>query len=159
MRAAHRLAVYGDHLPLGQLGHLLGPAHETALELLRVQTGEHLTESVVGRDAARQFQESPEPLLLASAEHLDVHPGIGPTDGGANGDGDDVQQLVPLAALYPGVLQTSKAFHNLWTFPSHHDYLPAPAQIVPFYTFLRFQLRCDCPWRQGGPRPRAMDPR
>ena len=49
--AAHRLTVNGHHFTLGQSGHLLGPPHKTALELLRVQTREHVAESVVGWDA------------------------------------------------------------------------------------------------------------
>ena len=106
--ASHRLTVNGHRFPLDQLGHLAGPVHKAALELLGVQTGEHLAEGVVGRDAPRQFQEGPEPLLPAPSEHLDMHPGINAADGGANGYGYDVQQFVPLASFEPGSSKEAK---------------------------------------------------
>ena len=37
-------------------------------------------------------------VVLAPAEHFDMHP-IGAADYGADGDGYDVQQLVPLGAI------------------------------------------------------------
>ena len=119
---AHRPAVDGRHFPWQQLGHRSGPLHETPLELLRVQPGEDLAESVVGRDAVGQFQEGPEPLFLALAGQFHVDPGVSAADDRTNCDGNDVQQLMPLAAVHPGVIQPFEIVHNepaLWLL--HHS--------------------------------------
>ena len=116
----HRLAVYGHHLAGHEGRHRLGPLHETALELLRVQPGENVAEGVVGGNAVGQVQKGAEPLLLALAEHLHVDPGIRAADYGADGDCHDVQQLVSLSPLYPRALQVLKTFHDRCTLPLHH---------------------------------------
>ena len=51
VRAPHRLAVDGPHLSGEQLGQPLAPLQEAFLELVRVQTGEHIAKGVVGRDS------------------------------------------------------------------------------------------------------------
>ena len=123
VRAAHRLAVDGHHLSGQQVRHRLAPFHKAFLEAVRVQSREHVAESVVGRDAVSEFQESAEPLLLALAEHLHVNPRIRTADNGADGYCDDVQQLVPLAPLYPRILQISEILHNRRTPPPLHNSL------------------------------------
>ena len=65
-----------------------------------------------------QFQEGLEPFQLALAEQFDVDPGVGAADG----NGHDVQQLAPLAAVDPGVLQRPEIIHNGRALPlSHHS--------------------------------------
>ena len=116
--AAHRLAVDGHHLSGQQVCHPLAPLHEALLEALlepvRIQAGEHVAEGVTGRDAFGQIQKGKgaEPFLLALAEKLHLDPGVRAADDGANGDGDVVQQVVPLAPLNPRVLQFSKTLHD-----------------------------------------------
>jgi hypothetical protein len=48
----------------------------------------------VGRDAIRQFQKRFEPDLLGFAILLDFGPVLGATNKGADGNGDDVDELV-----------------------------------------------------------------
>ena len=118
----YRLAVAGHHFPGDQVGHRLGPGHEALLELLRVQPGADVAEGVVGRDAVGQFQEGLEPFQIALAEQFDVDPGVGAADDGADGNCNDVQQLVPLAPVDPGVLQRLEIIHNGRALPlSHHS--------------------------------------
>jgi hypothetical protein len=77
MGAPHRLAVDGHHFALGDLGHGLDPLNKTALELLRVQASEDVSESIMGGDAVGQLQEGLEPLLFIRhrrTEKLDIHP-------------------------------------------------------------------------------------
>ena len=50
-----------------------------------------------------------------------MDPGVGAADGGADSYDDDVQQLVPLAAVYPGVLQGFKTVHDGWALPPLHN--------------------------------------
>ena len=48
----------------------------------------------MGWDATRQFQEGLKPGQLALAEEFDMDPGIGAADRGANGDDNDVHQMM-----------------------------------------------------------------
>ena len=57
----HRLAVDGHHLSGQQASHRLAPVHKAFLEAVRVQPGEHIAKSVVGRDAVGEIQEGAEP--------------------------------------------------------------------------------------------------
>ncbi len=53
-------------------------------------------------DAARQIEKGFEPAQLALAEHLHFHPAIGPADNRADGDDENVVQLmndVPTARI------------------------------------------------------------
>ena len=138
--AAHRLAVDGHHLSGQQVCHPLAPLQEALLEALlepvRIQAGEHVAEGVTGRDALGQIQigqiqKGAEPFLLALAAKLHVDPGVRAADDGANGDGDVVQQLVPLAPVNPRVLQFPKTLHDGRSLPfphhsPHHSQIPWP---------------------------------
>ncbi len=110
MGAPYRLAVDGHHFALGDLGYGLDPLHETALKLLWVQAGKDVAEGIMGRDTVGQFQKGAEPILFAVAEEFDIHPRIGAANSATNGDGDDIQELVPLGAVNPGVLQPREVF-------------------------------------------------
>src|SRR5262245_5614743 len=74
------------------------PAGEAVLEGHRAQRGEDPVEGVVAGDAVGQLQEAGQPVLLGVAESLDVIPALRPADDGAQGDDDDVGQLVPPGA-------------------------------------------------------------
>ena len=75
-----------------------------------------------------QVQKGAEPLLLALAEHLHVNPRVGTADDRADGYGDDVQQLVPLAPVNPGILQSPKTLHDRHTPPLLHGSPHPPSQ-------------------------------
>ena len=101
-----------------------------------IQAGEHVAEGVTGRDALGQIQKGAEPFLLALAEKLHLDPGVRAADDGANGDGDVVQQLVPLAPLNPRVLQFSKTLHDGRSppFPHHSPIIPwSPIQRQAYH--------------------------
>ena len=103
--AAQRLAVDGDDLALGGLVQRLDPAEEAPLELLGVEPLEEAAEGVMRGDAVGQVQEGAQPGELGVAEVLDVIPGVGPGDDGADGDGDDIEQFVEPGAVDAGVGQ------------------------------------------------------
>ena len=92
-----------------------------------------------------QLQEGLEPLLFAVAEELDIHPVIGAADGATNGDGDDIQEFVPLGAVDPGVVQRREVI-RLWVhlLPQPSLPLPHPNKIATilnnFETFIKTRL-------------------
>ena len=60
-----------------------------------------------------QFQESLKPGQLALAEEFYVDPGIGAADGGADGNGNDVHQLMAcVGTFHPWVVQVSEMIEN-----------------------------------------------
>jgi hypothetical protein len=67
---------------------------EAFLERVGVQAGEDAAERVVAGHAAGQVQERGEPRALGAAELLDLDPPVGAADHGADGDDQDVVQLV-----------------------------------------------------------------
>ena len=98
--------------PGQQIGHRLAPLHEALLEPVRVQAGEHIAEGVVRRDSVGQSKKVRNHSFLALAEHLHVNPRVRATDDGADGYGDDVQQLVLLAPVDPRVFQSPEILHD-----------------------------------------------
>jgi hypothetical protein len=62
----------------------------------------------VRRDAIGQFKESRKPLELLIAISLDVGPAFGTGDHGAQGEGNDVQQVVQLGVVGAGVVKIGK---------------------------------------------------
>ena len=89
--AAYRFAINGHHLSGQQLRHSLAPFHEAFLEAVRVQTGEYVTEGIMGRDTVGQLREGAKPFLLAHSEHGHMNPGVGPTNHRTYGCSDDVR--------------------------------------------------------------------
>ena len=74
-----RLAVYGHHLAGHEGRHRLGPLHETALELLRVQPGENVAEEPAPASAganipgkARALLTAPDSARVMRAKRADV---------------------------------------------------------------------------------------
>jgi len=125
MGAPYRLAIDGDHLALGDICHGLDPLYETALELLWVQSGEDVSEGIMRGDAAWQLQEGLEPRLFTVTEELNIDPVISAADGATNGDGDYIQEFVPLGAVDPGVVQRREVFDYRRTCCLNHHY-PSP---------------------------------
>ena len=83
----------------------LDPAEEAPLELVGVEPLEEAAEGVMRGDAVGQAQEGLQPGDLGVAEVLDVIPGLGPGDDGADGDGDDVEEFMEPGAVDAGVGQ------------------------------------------------------
>ena len=75
------------------------PAHEGLQEALRVERGEEALESVVAGDAVGQFKEGAQPRLLGVAEEFHVLEALGSAEQGADGDEQDVLELVEAGAL------------------------------------------------------------
>jgi len=86
-------------------------------------------------------------LSQSCLELLDVLPGVGPGDDGADGDGHDVNQLVELRAIDPGVGQASEVVSEGQILVGHRRLLLG---VRP----LRSEIRL--PWRgrpvRGSPR-------
>ena len=79
-----------------------------------------------------------------SCRRLHVNPGIRAADEGADGDGHDVRQPVPLAALYPGGFHFSKMLHDRCTLLCHH-HSPSHHHISgPSPPCTALSLRRDC---------------
>lgn len=94
MRTAHRLAIAGDHRALGHRDGGLHPGEGAGLEPVGVEGGEDPSEGVMGRNAVGQGEKGVEPLPLGLAELLHRHPLVGATDDRAQGDGEDVEELM-----------------------------------------------------------------
>ena len=133
--APEGLAVDGDDLALGRFVQRLDPTKEAPLELGGVKPLEEAAVGVVTGDAVGQVQEGLEPVVLGLAEVLDVVPGVGPGDDGADGDGDDVEQFVEAGAVDAGVGQVGEVVgegqflvslhgHPPWCLGSEEEGLP-----------------------------------
>ena len=70
------------------------PGHQAALERLGLERPEDGVEAVVRGDAAGEVEELAEPVLLLASPVGDGHEVVGPGDGGAQGDGDDVDERI-----------------------------------------------------------------
>jgi hypothetical protein len=92
--AADGLAVDGHQPPARRPRDGRDPGGEPPLERVGVQAGEDAAERVVGGDAVGQVQEGAEPRQLAAAELLDLRPPVGAADHAADGEHEDVVQLV-----------------------------------------------------------------
>ena len=107
-RVPQRLAVDGD---VGQAhggADRPDPTLEARPERGRIQAAEDPLEGVVRRHPVGQVQEAPEPRLAVPHEDLDILPAVAIADDGADRHDDEVQQLVPSAALEPRILEGAK---------------------------------------------------
>ena len=68
--AAERLAVDGDHLPIGDFVQGRDPTQQTLLELRRLDGGEDRIETIMRRDAGLQVQKPCQPLALLVVPNL-----------------------------------------------------------------------------------------
>src|SRR5262249_15142291 len=101
---------------VAQGGH---PTAETGSEPGGAQGGEDAAEGIVRGDAIGQGQEALEEVALGMAEGLDVRPGLGPTDDGAEGKDEDVGQGVELGAVDARVGQVGEVVQQSQFGPSH----------------------------------------
>src|SRR4051812_24975093 len=104
-RAPGRLAVDGDVADLQAVTQGGEPGEQTALQSQRVEAVEDALEGVVAGHAVVWIEETGQPVAAALGEGLDLLPGVGAGDDGAQGDDDDVEQAMTLAVLASGVTQ------------------------------------------------------
>ena len=109
--APEGLAVDGDELAEADVVKRCQPGQETALELFGVDASEQVVEQVVRGDAVGQIKELGEPVLVQGSPPPHGHEVIGPSDGAAQGDGDDVDEGVG-DFLAAGVGQTGEVISD-----------------------------------------------
>jgi hypothetical protein len=81
-----------------RLGEGLDPLLEAGQEGVGVDAVEDPFQRIVRRDAVGRGEEGLKPVLAAPGEGSNRLPSVGPADGRAEGDDDDVDQEVALAA-------------------------------------------------------------
>ena len=82
----------------------------------------------MGGDAVGQFQEGLKPFQLALAKEFHMDPGIGSADGGADGDGYNIHQLVASGPFHPGVVQISEMIQYRYMMRFCHG--PSPSLVL-----------------------------
>jgi len=107
---SQRLAINGHGLRIGELKDGMNPTGKALLELLRAQQGKHPAESIMRWYAMGQCQELLEPIFLGLGIVDDFSPVVRTTNHSANGNDNDVNELVACFQLNPGVLQCCKIF-------------------------------------------------
>ena len=100
--AAQRLAINGYHALHAPAGSAQ-PRKAGALQGLGVQAPEHPRKGVVRGDARGQAQEARKPVAVGLAELGHLHPVVCAADGGAQGDGEQIDEVVSARALHAGV--------------------------------------------------------
>jgi len=103
-----RFAVDGNVLEAQSSTNLVQPAQQGGLQGLGLEPIEDPLKGVVRGNAVGQFQEALQPIPAFASEGFAVGPGIGAGEDSADGDGEDVAQQVPFAAVDTGVLETAK---------------------------------------------------
>jgi hypothetical protein len=94
MRTAEDLAINGNDFSREDRANRLRPSQERLGERLRIQPGKHPPKGVMGRDPVRQLEKRPKPGQPARAKRGHAHPIVGPTQDGADGDHQNVEQLM-----------------------------------------------------------------
>jgi hypothetical protein len=75
----------------------------------RIEQPEQARESIVAGNPARQPQKPAQKRLLGLAEQGHVDAGLGPAQGRAQRDQQDLQQIMPLRIARPRIVETRKA--------------------------------------------------
>src|ERR1700728_1703896 len=90
---------------LGGSGQRGDPGDEAALELLRVQDSQDVTEVVVRRRALRERPEATQQVQLLAAEQRDIGDGVGTRQHGEQTEDQDLLQRVVHLPLLARILQ------------------------------------------------------
>ena len=94
-------------------------------------SGEYPSEGVRAGNPVGQGQKPLEPFVLALDEQLHIAPTFGAPHNRADGHGDDVQELVPLALVPSRVLRIAKMLTQAATaITTHHHH---PFHPIPFH--------------------------
>src|SRR5262245_1802850 len=145
--AAQGLAVDLDVVEAQPGAGGVDPGGEAVLEGAGGEVAEDVAEGVVAGDAVRQGQaQGRQPGLLGAAEGGDVFEALGPGEGGAQGDGQDVAGQVGGEARVAGVVQAGEVVGDAQAVGGGH----------------RPSFRGGCParipkWRCKGNEPNALD--
>src|SRR6476660_6437162 len=93
------LAVDGDVRQVQTAADLVQPGQQAALQGHRIEVVEEPFQGVVAGDTVGQSQEAFQPVVAFAGEGLDVLPGVAVGDHAAQGDDDDVEQVVQPAVF------------------------------------------------------------
>ena len=94
MRAAQRLAINGDDLPVSRRSDRINPRDEALLEFSGGQPGKDIAEGIVRWDSVRQFQKGAQPVFIRFTPLFHFSEVLGSADRRQDGDGDNVDQFV-----------------------------------------------------------------
>src|SRR4029079_3555546 len=104
----HGLAIHTDQLTAGDLMNGLDPTEETVDEVVGVEQGEDPADGVVRGDAVGQSHELLEPGPLGVAKLLHGDEVIGPAEHGTDGEEQDIDESMALAAFDAWILKGGK---------------------------------------------------
>src|SRR5437899_7143152 len=93
-RTAHGFAINGHHTPLRRLKDRRDPTREALLKLLRIEQGKYAPEGIMRWNTMGQFQERFQPGVLGLAIPFDIRPTFAAAKDGAQGDDDDIDQVM-----------------------------------------------------------------
>jgi hypothetical protein len=106
--AAQRLAIEGHDLAGQTLAQTLGPEGEGFGELRGIERGKDPPKGVVAGDAAGQFEESAQPLVLGTAKVCHVHEALRAAEQRADRDDEQIMKTVHLAAIDARVFELTE---------------------------------------------------
>ncbi len=89
---------------------MLGPLREAGRDGVTIQPGEDAAEGVVRGNTSGQTEEGLEPFLPGLAILGDLREVVGSAQYGEERDGEDIDQLVVLGTLDPGVGNRGQLF-------------------------------------------------
>ena len=92
-------AIDSDDLSSCELINGLDPVKKAEPELIRIDASKDPAESIVRRDAVREFEEGFKPGILGFAKQFELVPAISAADRGADGDGENINELMTFCAV------------------------------------------------------------
>jgi len=108
--AAQGFAVEGNNFPGDALAQALRPAQEAVEKRAGFERGKEAVEGVMTGDAVAQREESFEPVVPGMAEVLHVVEALATAQQGAQGDDEDVGQIVIATGLDARIGQVFEMF-------------------------------------------------
>ena len=93
-RVTQRFAVYRHNFTMRAFPGRFGPGDETRGQFIWIQTREYMPEPIMTRNAMGQIRKLPQLLGLSLSIFLDVFPPYSPTDDRADGNDENIDQLV-----------------------------------------------------------------
>jgi hypothetical protein len=121
--AAQRLAIEGHDLAGQTLAQTLGPEGEGFGELRGVERGKDPPKGVVAGDAAGQFEESAQPLVLGTAKVFHVHEALRFAEQRAERDEQDVVEAMDPAPFDARIFELAEVMADA-VGVGHPEFLP-----------------------------------
>src|ERR671932_960302 len=122
----HRLAIERDEGALRELRDGPSPRQKAFLKAPGIEPGKDATEGVVRGSAIRQGQEGLEPRALAPAKQLHVLEPFSACQQGAQGDHEDIKQVMLLRPCNAWVLEALKMRDNRGVHGVSHGVCSSP---------------------------------